>query len=157
MSRYLSTAKKVLVGLHQEDSGQDLIEYALIAALIALAATFGMGSVAQAINDAFSSIGAKTEDLHRLRLTAFSEAVPGPAQRAPRPFTSRTWSALPTLTFPQRLMRRHGLGRIRPFPDKRRPGLVSHRSGAGDLGSGGVYLTALRVLGQSQILQVVPE
>ena len=53
------TAKKVLVGLHQEDSGQDLIEYALIAALIALAATFGMGTVAKAINDAFSSIGAK--------------------------------------------------------------------------------------------------
>ena len=59
MNRYLSTAKKVLVGLYEEDSGQDLIEYALIAALIALAATFGMGSVAQAINDAFSSIGAK--------------------------------------------------------------------------------------------------
>ena len=59
MSKYLSTAKKVLVALHQEDSGQDLIEYALIAALIALAATFGMGSVAKAINDAFSAIGSK--------------------------------------------------------------------------------------------------
>jgi len=51
--------KNVLVELHREDSGQDLIEYALIAALIALAATVGMGAVANAINEAFSSIGAK--------------------------------------------------------------------------------------------------
>jgi pilus assembly protein Flp/PilA len=50
---------EALIALHREDSGQDLIEYALIAALIALAATFGMSSVATAINDAFSSIGAK--------------------------------------------------------------------------------------------------
>ena len=55
----ISNIRETLVRLHQEDSGQDLIEYALIAALIALAATFGMGSVAKAINDAFSSIGAK--------------------------------------------------------------------------------------------------
>ena len=51
--------KDVLVELRREESGQDLIEYALIAALIALAATVGMGVVANAINQAFSSIGAK--------------------------------------------------------------------------------------------------
>ena len=51
--------KDVLVELHREESGQDLIEYALIAALIALAATVGMGVVANAINQAFSSIGTK--------------------------------------------------------------------------------------------------
>lgn len=51
--------RDVLVELHREESGQDLIEYALIAALIALAATVGMGVVATAINDAFSSIGEK--------------------------------------------------------------------------------------------------
>jgi len=45
--------------LHREDSGQDLIEYALVAALIALAATAGVSTVATALNDAFSSIGAK--------------------------------------------------------------------------------------------------
>lgn len=50
---------ETLVALHREDSGQDLIEYALIAALIALAAIFGMGSVANAINSAFVSIGSK--------------------------------------------------------------------------------------------------
>jgi pilus assembly protein Flp/PilA len=45
--------------LHRGESGQDLIEYALIAALIALAATVGMGTVAKALNTAFSSIGTK--------------------------------------------------------------------------------------------------
>ncbi|MBZ5516336.1 MAG: Flp family type IVb pilin [Acidobacteriia bacterium] len=51
--------RDLLVELHREESGQDLIEYALIAALIALAAVVGMNSVASAINTAFSSIGAK--------------------------------------------------------------------------------------------------
>ncbi len=51
--------KDVFVELHREDSGQDLIEYALIAALIALAATVGMTAVASSINTAFSSIGQK--------------------------------------------------------------------------------------------------
>jgi pilus assembly protein Flp/PilA len=51
--------KEVALALHREDSGQDLIEYALIAALIALAATVGMGYVATGINDAFSAIASK--------------------------------------------------------------------------------------------------
>ena len=55
----MSNIRETLVRLHGEDSGQDLIEYALIAALIALAATVGMGAVAKAINEAFSAIGAK--------------------------------------------------------------------------------------------------
>jgi len=59
MSKWYSRVKGSLIELHRGDSGQDLIEYALIAALIALAATVGMGSVAKAINTAFSSIGAK--------------------------------------------------------------------------------------------------
>lgn len=59
MSKLFLRVKGSLIELHREDSGQDLIEYALIAALIALAATVGMGSVAKAINVAFSSIGAK--------------------------------------------------------------------------------------------------
>lgn len=53
------TYRQLLPELHEEDSGQDLIEYALVAALIALDATAGMGSVATAVNDIFSSIGAK--------------------------------------------------------------------------------------------------
>ena len=43
----------------RDQSGQDLIEYALVVALIALAATAGMGTVAKAINTAFTSIGTK--------------------------------------------------------------------------------------------------
>ena len=41
----------------REDHGQDLIEYGLVAALIALAATAGMGTLAADINNAFSNIG----------------------------------------------------------------------------------------------------
>jgi len=59
MIRCYKEVKEALSLLHREEAGQDLIEYALIAALIALAATVGMGSVAKAINVAFSSIGAK--------------------------------------------------------------------------------------------------
>ena len=39
------------------DEGQDLIEYALVVALIAFAATVGMNSLATKINAAFVSIG----------------------------------------------------------------------------------------------------
>jgi len=42
-----------------DQSGQDLIEYALVAALIAFAAVAGMQSVAQNINSAFSAVGSK--------------------------------------------------------------------------------------------------
>ena len=43
----------------QDDSGQDLIEYALVVALIAFAATAGMGTVATGINTSFSTIASK--------------------------------------------------------------------------------------------------
>jgi pilus assembly protein Flp/PilA len=45
--------------LIRDESGQDLIEYALVVALIALAATAGMTSVATKIRAAFTSIGNK--------------------------------------------------------------------------------------------------
>jgi pilus assembly protein Flp/PilA len=45
-----------LRNLHNDESGQDLIEYALIAGLIALAAVTTMGSLGSAINKAFSNI-----------------------------------------------------------------------------------------------------
>ncbi|HVJ07461.1 MAG TPA: hypothetical protein VM554_03700 [Acidisarcina sp.] len=41
------------------EEGQDLIEYALVVALIAFAATAGMGTVANDINAAFTHIGTK--------------------------------------------------------------------------------------------------
>lgn len=55
----VSRLSQLLARLHREDSGQDLIEYALLAALIALAATVGMSTVASDINNAFVKIGSK--------------------------------------------------------------------------------------------------
>jgi len=40
----------------KDESGQDVIEYALVVALIAFAATVGMSSLASGINSAFSQI-----------------------------------------------------------------------------------------------------
>lgn len=45
--------------IFREEGGQDLIEYALVVALIAFAATAGMGTVAEKINTAFNNIGNK--------------------------------------------------------------------------------------------------
>jgi pilus assembly protein Flp/PilA len=46
-----------LRALIEREEGQDLVEYALIVALIALAATAGMKTLAGAINNAFSNLG----------------------------------------------------------------------------------------------------
>lgn len=43
----------------KDDEGQDLVEYALVVALIALAATVGMKALAGGINNAFNSISTK--------------------------------------------------------------------------------------------------
>jgi pilus assembly protein Flp/PilA len=46
-----------LIGAVRGEEGQDLVEYALIVALIALAATAGMSTLATAINSGFSTLG----------------------------------------------------------------------------------------------------
>jgi pilus assembly protein Flp/PilA len=51
--------KRFLSHLIHDDQGQDLIEYALVVALIAFAAVSGMNSVATKINTAFSNVGDK--------------------------------------------------------------------------------------------------
>ena len=43
--------------LLSDEQGQDLIEYALLVALVAFGATAGMSTLATAINGAFSSVG----------------------------------------------------------------------------------------------------
>jgi pilus assembly protein Flp/PilA len=43
--------------LHQDEAGQGLVEYLLILALVAFAATAGMTSLASGLNSAFSKIG----------------------------------------------------------------------------------------------------
>ncbi len=57
MKYFVTYLKARLVALHREDAGQDMIEYALIAALIALGSVVGMGFVASQINNGFSLIG----------------------------------------------------------------------------------------------------
>jgi pilus assembly protein Flp/PilA len=47
---------KLLKSLKQDESGQDLIEYALVAALIALGAVVSMKAVSTAIGGAFDKI-----------------------------------------------------------------------------------------------------
>ena len=46
-----------MLRLHRDDEGQGLVEYLLILALVAFAATAGMGSPASGLNSAFSQIG----------------------------------------------------------------------------------------------------
>lgn len=46
-----------LTRLHNDESAQGLVEYLLILALVAFAATAGMGSLASGLNSAFSAIG----------------------------------------------------------------------------------------------------
>ena len=47
----------IAMQMFREENGQDLVEYALVVALIALAATAGMSTIAQDISNAFSSVG----------------------------------------------------------------------------------------------------
>lgn len=49
--------RAILANLLKDDSGQDLIEYALIAALIALGAVTGMKTLSTDIGNAFSAVG----------------------------------------------------------------------------------------------------
>ena len=43
--------------LHRDEAGQGLVEYLLILALVAFAATAGMTTLASGLNSAFSAIG----------------------------------------------------------------------------------------------------
>ena len=49
--------KQIMNNLLAEESGQDLIEYALVAALIGLGAVAAMGGLANTIKSAFNTIG----------------------------------------------------------------------------------------------------
>jgi pilus assembly protein Flp/PilA len=55
----MNNLRTLAMNLHQSESGQDLIEYALVTALIAFGAVAGMSTVADYINNAFSKIGSK--------------------------------------------------------------------------------------------------
>jgi pilus assembly protein Flp/PilA len=47
---------QIIRTLHNEESGQDLIEYALVAALIALGSVAAMTTLGTALNTAFTAI-----------------------------------------------------------------------------------------------------
>jgi pilus assembly protein Flp/PilA len=53
----INSPVKVLSRLIRDESGQDLIEYALVAAIIALGATAAMTTLAGSITSAFTKIG----------------------------------------------------------------------------------------------------
>ena len=48
--------KGIFIRLHEDESGQGLVEYLLILALVAFAAVAGMGSLASGLNSAFSKV-----------------------------------------------------------------------------------------------------
>jgi len=52
----MKAALSKLIAKMKGEAGQDLIEYALVVAMIAFAATSTMGTLAQSINNAFTSI-----------------------------------------------------------------------------------------------------
>jgi pilus assembly protein Flp/PilA len=49
--------KQLMLKLIVEDSGQDLIEYALVAALVGLGSVAAMKGLATSITNAFSGVG----------------------------------------------------------------------------------------------------
>ena len=49
----------LLKGLHNDERGQGMVEYLLVVALVALAATAGMSQAASYINSAFIRVGQK--------------------------------------------------------------------------------------------------
>ncbi len=50
--------RKLLLRLWREEAGQDLVEYGLLIVLVALGAIVGMGTLATAINAAYSTAAA---------------------------------------------------------------------------------------------------
>ena len=53
----MTFALRWLARLHSEEKGQGLVEYLLILALVAFAATAGMGKLASGLNSVFSAMG----------------------------------------------------------------------------------------------------
>jgi pilus assembly protein Flp/PilA len=55
----MNNFKQILSNLLEEESGQDLVEYALVAALIGLGATATISTVATTIRTALSTLATK--------------------------------------------------------------------------------------------------
>jgi len=55
----MSNLTNILIILLDDECGQDIVEYALIAALVALAAIAGIGRVGSAVTTVFTAVGTK--------------------------------------------------------------------------------------------------
>jgi Flp pilus assembly pilin Flp len=64
MQKGLARFRAEIARCHREEGGQDLVEYALVAVIIALAATAGMGAIAQEINTIFANLAKKIAGIH---------------------------------------------------------------------------------------------
>ena len=53
----MTNMKQILKNLMTEESGQDLIEYALVAALVGLGSVAAMSSLATSISTTFNGVG----------------------------------------------------------------------------------------------------
>ncbi len=53
----INLVRNALVRFRQDEAGQGLVEYLLILALVAFAATAGMSTLASGLNSAFTKIG----------------------------------------------------------------------------------------------------
>jgi pilus assembly protein Flp/PilA len=53
----MKNVEQLLKNLMTEDSGQDLIEYALVAALVGLGSVAAIGGLANSIENTFNSVG----------------------------------------------------------------------------------------------------
>ena len=59
MSRLSLRLRRLVTALHEGESAQDVIEYALMAGLVALGAVIGIHGVSNSINTAFSHVHRK--------------------------------------------------------------------------------------------------
>ena len=64
MNELLRKACVTLQRLLAREDGQDLVEYALLIALIAFACTAGMGTLASSINSAFNTVAAALSSIN---------------------------------------------------------------------------------------------
>ncbi len=55
----MNNLQQVLSHFLNDESGQDIVEYALVAALVALATIAGVGRVGSAVGSVFTSVGAR--------------------------------------------------------------------------------------------------
>ena len=53
----INQLQSAVVRLHKDEAGQGIVEYMLIIALVAFAATAGMSSLASGVNSAMTKIG----------------------------------------------------------------------------------------------------